>query len=147
MEVSREDFHSCNPKVPVNIYESGRDSITMRKPGHFFYICTKVGHCKVGQKVDIRVQQLPSSPGPASSTSPSQPPSPGSGPAGPDGPPSQPSGPSSSTSPATPDHQQPSHSSPPAPAPSKNSASSQGGLALQLALQLLTPLGFLAYYF
>jgi hypothetical protein len=163
MQVSHEDFHSCNPKAPVNIYESGRDSITMWEPGHLFYICTKHGHCKAGQKVDIRVlspppptstpSQPPSSPGSSTAPTipaahPSQPPSPGStasAPAAPDNP-SQPSSPSSSSTPAIPD--QPSHSSPPAPAPSKNSApSSLSSEGLLLSLQLLTALGFLAYNF
>lgn len=144
MEVSREDFHACNPKSPLNIYESGRDTIKMWKQSHVFYICTKKGHCQAGQKVDIRVLDPP----PPTATPTPPPPSPSSTPPTPDQPlHSSPPvaaapGPSKDGAP-----DQPSNSSPPmaaAPGPSKNSAplflSSKG-------LQLLTALGFLAYNF
>lgn len=155
MEVSREDFHACNPQVPLNIYESGRDNITMWKKNHFFYICTKKGHCQAGQKVDIRVLGPP----PPTATPTPPPPSPSSTP------PTPPPSPSSST-PPTPG--QPLHSSPPvgaAPSPSKDGADQPSNSPQPMAappgssknsappflsskgLQLLTALGFLAYNF
>ncbi|KAB1224872.1 Mavicyanin [Morella rubra] len=189
IEVSREDFESCNVGAPLNYYGSGRDRITMWKPGHYYYICSFPGHCQAGQKVDIRALQSPSpapsptSPSPSdpmpptpdhqpayhippsSSPSPSSttPPTPMSHPPSattitPSSPPthSVPSGspPSPgpiSYSPATPENSP--HSSPPlmeAPPPSKSKNSAPSSVSfnsLQLAVQLLMALGFLAYYY
>ncbi|KAB1213689.1 Mavicyanin [Morella rubra] len=60
--VTREEFKSCNLGIlaPITYYWSGRDNITMRKPGHYYYICSFPDRCQAGQKVDIRVLQSPS---------------------------------------------------------------------------------------
>ncbi|KAL3644870.1 hypothetical protein CASFOL_010050 [Castilleja foliolosa] len=55
LQVSRSDFHSCNAAAPISTYATGNDSIVIRNPGHYYYICGFVGHCQAGQKVDIRV--------------------------------------------------------------------------------------------
>ncbi|KAK4418276.1 Mavicyanin [Sesamum alatum] len=55
VEVSRSDFHTCNTAAPIATYATGNDSIVIRSPGHYYYVCGFVGHCQSGQKVDIRV--------------------------------------------------------------------------------------------
>ncbi|KAF5463258.1 hypothetical protein F2P56_019183 [Juglans regia] len=161
MEVSREDFESCNVRSPLNLYTSGRDSITMWKPGHFYYLCSFPGHCQAGQKVDIRVLIQPPNPTPSPSPSPSDPrtsstpspsPSPSSTlPSTPSYQPTHPPSPSPSTTtiPATPDAQPPHFSLPgaEAPAPLKNTApTSFLPSKVLLGLHLMMALGFLAYY-
>ncbi|KAL3849871.1 hypothetical protein ACJIZ3_011753 [Penstemon smallii] len=54
-QVSRSDFHSCDSTSPIATYSTGNDSITIRSPGHYYYICSFLGHCQAGQKVDVRV--------------------------------------------------------------------------------------------
>ncbi|KAG6645851.1 uclacyanin-3-like [Carya illinoinensis] len=158
MEVSREDFESCNVRSPLNLYTSGRDSITMWKPGHYYYVCSFPGHCQAGQKVDIRVLIQPLNPTPSPGPSPLNPPtsspspSPSSTlPSTPSYQPTHPPSPSPSTSiPATPEVQSPHFSMPgadQAPAPSKNTAPKSflpsKGL---LSLHLMMAVGFLAYH-
>ncbi|PIN18247.1 hypothetical protein CDL12_09075 [Handroanthus impetiginosus] len=55
LQVSRPDFHSCNTAAPIATYATGNDSVVLRRPGHYYYICSFGGHCQAGQKVDIRV--------------------------------------------------------------------------------------------
>ncbi|XP_051141934.1 mavicyanin-like isoform X2 [Andrographis paniculata] len=55
LEVSRSDYHSCDSTAPIANYTSGNDTIVVRWPGHYYYVCGFVGHCQAGQKVDIRV--------------------------------------------------------------------------------------------
>lgn len=55
MQVTHKDFRSCNATSPIVTYTSGSDSITVKRPGDFFFICGSPGHCQAGQKVDIRV--------------------------------------------------------------------------------------------
>nr|XP_027080352.1 mavicyanin-like isoform X2 [Coffea arabica]XP_027080355.1 mavicyanin-like isoform X2 [Coffea arabica] len=56
VQVRREDYHACNAKNPIATYSSGKDYIKIKSPGHYFYICGFVDHCKLtDQKVDIRV--------------------------------------------------------------------------------------------
>ncbi|KAL1539772.1 mavicyanin-like [Salvia divinorum] len=55
LQVSRSDFHTCDATSPIATYATGNDSIVIRSPGHYYYICGFMGHCQAGQKVDIRV--------------------------------------------------------------------------------------------
>ncbi|EYU46581.1 hypothetical protein MIMGU_mgv1a014576mg [Erythranthe guttata] len=55
LEVTRSEFHSCDAESPIATYDSGNDSVVIRSPGHYYYICGLEGHCQAGQKVDIRV--------------------------------------------------------------------------------------------
>ncbi|KAM4074190.1 hypothetical protein ACB094_10G075800 [Castanea mollissima] len=76
IEVSREDFHTCNLRSPLAFFNSGRDMINMSYPRHYYYVCTAPGHCLDGQKVDIRVLKIPkSTPTPSPSPSPTPNPS------------------------------------------------------------------------
>ncbi|KAH6772766.1 hypothetical protein C2S52_004415 [Perilla frutescens var. hirtella] len=58
LQVSRTDFHTCDATAPIATYTTGNDTIVIRSPGHYYYICGFVGHCQAGQKVDIRVPKL-----------------------------------------------------------------------------------------
>ena len=56
LRVNHKNFQSCNVTNPIRVADSGNDKITIRKPhSHLFFISGIPGHCKAGQKVDIRV--------------------------------------------------------------------------------------------
>lgn len=55
MQVNPSNFRSCNISTPIRTYSTGNDSIIIKIPGHYYYICGFQGHCQAGQKVDIRV--------------------------------------------------------------------------------------------
>lgn len=55
IQVNYENYKACNATNPFVTYSTGNDSITIKYPGHFFYICSFPQHCQSGQKVDIRV--------------------------------------------------------------------------------------------
>ncbi|ONH95639.1 hypothetical protein PRUPE_7G082100 [Prunus persica] len=78
MQVSDQDFQSCNATSAIAAYTSGSDTFTLKRPGHFYFLCGAPGHCQAGQKVDIEVtlpvpeSMIPSpSPSPYGSSSPS----------------------------------------------------------------------------
>ncbi|GLU07543.1 hypothetical protein SLE2022_244980 [Rubroshorea leprosula] len=54
-QVIHQDFQSCNASSPVATYTSGSDSITLKRSGHYYFLCGTPGHCQAGQKVDILV--------------------------------------------------------------------------------------------
>ncbi|KMZ62209.1 hypothetical protein ZOSMA_482G00010 [Zostera marina] len=58
LEVSKEDYKSCNVNSPLASYTSGNDSVPINRRGHHFFVCGKPGHCHNGQKVDIRIPKL-----------------------------------------------------------------------------------------
>ncbi|KAL6185256.1 hypothetical protein ACLB2K_041390 [Fragaria x ananassa] len=96
IEVTKQGFESCDPSSPIAAYDSGSDSITLERPGHYYFLCGIPGHCNAGQKVEVVVSSLstpvdnpvsslspapsglasPSTPSPAPSSSPSSTPSP-----------------------------------------------------------------------
>ncbi|KAM0020649.1 putative Phytocyanin domain, cupredoxin [Helianthus debilis subsp. tardiflorus] len=49
-EVKEKAYYSCDIKNPVRLITSGPDRITLLTPGSHFFICTKLDHCKLGQK-------------------------------------------------------------------------------------------------
>lgn len=73
LQVTQEQFKSCNASSPVASYNSGADSIPLKRPGTFYYLCGFPGHCQLGQKVEVKVIAGSSSAllGPASGPSPS----------------------------------------------------------------------------
>ncbi|KAM3361427.1 chemocyanin [Capsicum galapagoense] len=73
LRVNLPNYHKCNAANPITTYSSGNDSITIRGPGHYYYISGFPGHCQTGQKIDVRVLKV--SP-PADLLSPSASPSP-----------------------------------------------------------------------
>ncbi|XP_026443336.1 chemocyanin-like [Papaver somniferum] len=80
VQVTHEDYRKCNASSPikenyywgshsirgaspnktkmVKTFTSGKDTIPIKAEGHLFYICGVPEHCKMGQKVDIRVVAL-----------------------------------------------------------------------------------------
>ncbi|KAI3814629.1 hypothetical protein L1987_14270 [Smallanthus sonchifolius] len=48
--VKEEAYHSCDIKDPVRLIPGGPDRYTLMTPGSHFLICTKLNHCKLGQK-------------------------------------------------------------------------------------------------
>ncbi|KAK9282527.1 hypothetical protein L1049_005447 [Liquidambar formosana] len=80
-QVKHPDFHSCNATYPVATYTSGNDSITIKRHGHYFFLCSFSNHCQEGMKIDIRVPKITPSPSlPSPSSSPSASPYPYDGP-------------------------------------------------------------------
>ncbi|KAL6191868.1 hypothetical protein ACLB2K_038257 [Fragaria x ananassa] len=82
IEVTKQGFESCDPSSPIAAYDSGSDSITLERPGHYYFLCGIPGHCNAGQKVEVVVSSLPTpvdnpvsslSPAPSGLASPSTP--------------------------------------------------------------------------
>ncbi|CAN6586599.1 unnamed protein product [Malus baccata var. baccata] len=55
MQVTKQDFESCNTTAAITVYTSGSDTITLRRPDHYYFLCGAPGLCQAGQKVDIKV--------------------------------------------------------------------------------------------
>ncbi|KAK3195156.1 hypothetical protein Dsin_026466 [Dipteronia sinensis] len=54
--VSHKIFQSCNATSPMAAaYTSGFDGISLRRTGHYYFLCSVAGHCQAGHKVDILV--------------------------------------------------------------------------------------------
>ncbi|KAG8379364.1 hypothetical protein BUALT_Bualt07G0080900 [Buddleja alternifolia] len=90
VRVSHKNFNTCNSTAAYARWATGNDSFTIKRPGHFYFICSFPHHCQSGQKLDIRVPpmdhghgpilspfppsaQTPSGPFPPSAQSPSGP--------------------------------------------------------------------------
>ncbi|KAK6239197.1 hypothetical protein QUC31_004666 [Theobroma cacao] len=69
MQVTHNDFQSCNGTSAIASYNSGSDTVSLKRPGHYYFLCGVPGHCQAGQKVDVLVTPL--SVGPSASPSPS----------------------------------------------------------------------------
>ncbi|KAG8369735.1 hypothetical protein BUALT_Bualt14G0044700 [Buddleja alternifolia] len=65
MEVTSQDFESCNSSSPILTYTTGHDSVKLTSSGHHYYICGTRGHCEAGQKVHIIVRGHDDSSGPS----------------------------------------------------------------------------------
>ncbi|KAH6809149.1 Cupredoxin superfamily protein [Perilla frutescens var. frutescens] len=55
MEVSRQEFESCNSSSPIITYTTGDDTVELSSAGHRYFLCSTPGHCDAGQKLDIFV--------------------------------------------------------------------------------------------
>ncbi|KAK6156618.1 hypothetical protein DH2020_010866 [Rehmannia glutinosa] len=55
LEVTEENYKSCNKSNPIKLYSDGNTKITLDKSGPFFFISGAEGHCDKGQKVEIKV--------------------------------------------------------------------------------------------
>ncbi|KAI3526744.1 hypothetical protein L1887_06006 [Cichorium endivia] len=55
VQVNRMGYRLCNISAPLKTYETGNDSFTIEGPGHYYFICSFPGHCRGGQKLDVRV--------------------------------------------------------------------------------------------
>ncbi|KAK3019602.1 hypothetical protein RJ639_005021 [Escallonia herrerae] len=76
VRVTHKNFNACNGTAPYATYATGNDSFTIKNPGHYYFISTVPGHCKAGQKVDIRAPGSPAPPDVDPSPTPSEWPSP-----------------------------------------------------------------------
>ncbi|TXG63655.1 hypothetical protein EZV62_010649 [Acer yangbiense] len=54
-QVTHQDFQSCNATSSMAVYTTGSDSITLKGPGHYYFLCGFPGHCQAGQKIAIVV--------------------------------------------------------------------------------------------
>ncbi|RID47808.1 hypothetical protein BRARA_I04374 [Brassica rapa] len=54
-QVSRRDFLSCNATSALATYNSGSDTVALKKPGHYYFLCGFPGHCQAGQKLHVLV--------------------------------------------------------------------------------------------
>ncbi|CAN6586601.1 unnamed protein product [Malus baccata var. baccata] len=55
MQVTKQDFESCNTTATIAVYTSGSDTITLKRPDHYYFLCGAPGHCQAGQKIDVKV--------------------------------------------------------------------------------------------
>ncbi|KAK4425353.1 Mavicyanin [Sesamum alatum] len=58
LEVSEEDYNSCNASNPISRYTSGHDELEIVTPGTFYYICSFFNMCRDDkQKVVIKIEK------------------------------------------------------------------------------------------
>ncbi|XP_074326505.1 mavicyanin-like [Apium graveolens] len=55
LRVTRKNYNACNATAPYSISLTGNDTFTLKYPGHYYFICGRIGHCEFGQKVHISV--------------------------------------------------------------------------------------------
>ncbi|KAI9200890.1 hypothetical protein LWI28_014561 [Acer negundo] len=55
MQVNRRDFVSCKPADPISTYSTGKDMISLKAPGHYYFVGPN--HCEDGLKFAIRVSK------------------------------------------------------------------------------------------
>ncbi|XAR66749.1 hypothetical protein NMG60_11013073 [Bertholletia excelsa] len=55
LQVSEEDFESCNGSKPIRVYSDGDTKIALDRSGPFYFISGAEGHCEKGQKMVVRV--------------------------------------------------------------------------------------------
>ncbi|KAL5071516.1 hypothetical protein RYX36_022403 [Vicia faba] len=81
LQVSKEDYVSCNTSHPIKKYNDGKTKVRFDHSGPYYYISGEKGHCEKGEKVIVLVVSQ-RSPG-AAPVSPASAPSRGSGVEGP----------------------------------------------------------------
>lgn len=55
LEVSKEDYTSCNTSNPIAEYKDGNTKVKLEKSGPFYFISGAKGHCEQGQKLVVVV--------------------------------------------------------------------------------------------
>ncbi|XP_047946338.1 mavicyanin-like [Salvia hispanica] len=55
MEVSSADYLTCNTSNPIAKFEHGSTVYELSRPGFFYFISGQPGHCKLGQRLIVRV--------------------------------------------------------------------------------------------
>ncbi|KAL0715071.1 hypothetical protein Bca4012_022050 [Brassica carinata] len=61
-QVGRRDFLSCNATSALTTYTSGSDTVALKTPGHYYFLCGFPGHCQAGQKLHVLVVATTASP-------------------------------------------------------------------------------------
>ena len=53
-QVFRRDFESCNRRTrPIQVYNTGSDSIHLKFRNHYYFLSDFPGHCEAGQKLEV----------------------------------------------------------------------------------------------
>ncbi|CAK8569951.1 unnamed protein product [Lathyrus sativus] len=62
LQVSKEDYDSCNISKPIKKYNDGKTKVRFDRSGPYYYISGEKGHCEKGEKVAVVVigQRSPS---------------------------------------------------------------------------------------
>lgn len=55
LQVSKEDYESCNVSNPIAEYKDGSTKVELNRSGPFYFISGAKGHCKQGQKLVVVV--------------------------------------------------------------------------------------------
>ncbi|WMV07909.1 hypothetical protein MTR67_001294 [Solanum verrucosum] len=55
MQVTKQEYESCTITNPIATFNTGKDSITLRAYGDYYYVCGIPGHCQIGQKFHINI--------------------------------------------------------------------------------------------
>ncbi|KAL2464348.1 1-acyl-sn-glycerol-3-phosphate acyltransferase [Forsythia ovata] len=55
LEVTEDDYKTCNKANPIKSYHDGETQIALEKSGPFFFISGAEEHCQKGQKLEVRV--------------------------------------------------------------------------------------------
>ncbi|XP_019151157.1 PREDICTED: mavicyanin-like [Ipomoea nil] len=74
MQVSKREYDDCTANQPYQAFkDDGPVTINLREPGIFYYICSVLNYCSLGQKLNVTVQLPKSSPSsPVPETSPAR---------------------------------------------------------------------------
>ncbi|XAR63876.1 hypothetical protein NMG60_11024014 [Bertholletia excelsa] len=64
LEVSEEEYEKCKSSHPSFFSNSGDTSFQLDRPGLFYFISGVAGHCPRGQKMIVKVLELPTPPSP-----------------------------------------------------------------------------------
>ncbi|KAL0414145.1 UNVERIFIED_CONTAM: hypothetical protein Sradi_1616200 [Sesamum radiatum] len=65
VEVSQQDYNTCNANSPISKYNSGNDELDIITPGIFYYICSDSNMCQQDRlKVTIKIDKEKSTPSP-----------------------------------------------------------------------------------
>lgn len=55
VQVSKEDYLSCNSSSPIEEYKDGETKVKLNKAGPYYFISGAKGHCEKGQKLIVVV--------------------------------------------------------------------------------------------
>ncbi|XP_031095259.1 mavicyanin-like [Ipomoea triloba] len=57
MQVSKREYDDCTANQPYQAFiDDGPVTIPLREPGVFYYICSVLNYCSLGQKLNVAVQ-------------------------------------------------------------------------------------------
>jgi plastocyanin len=57
VEVSKADYDACSASSPIASFQTGNDIVPLTAAGSRYFICGVPGHCDVGMKVRIDVEE------------------------------------------------------------------------------------------
>ncbi|KAJ3689219.1 hypothetical protein LUZ61_018383 [Rhynchospora tenuis] len=69
MVVVEEDYNNCNSTHPIFFSNNGNTRYELDRPGLFYFISGEEGHCDLGQKMIIKVLDIPDNISPSGSPS------------------------------------------------------------------------------